>query len=129
MNKSRKAKPKQYGIAFDTHLKIDSLFVNWCAIDAAAWERFIPEPRILSSQTKLFTSDVLNKLQVTEDDLQDDEESISEEESVSGPVDKRQSVISSKGKKIRKAGQHQFEDQTFKKPKFCFYCKSLIKGN
>nr|XP_058949181.1 uncharacterized protein LOC131776985 [Pocillopora verrucosa] len=83
---------------------------------------------VAEEQTKLFTSDVLNKLQVTEDDLQDDEESISEEESVSGPVDKRQSVISSKGKKIRKAGQHQFEDHTFKKPKFCFYCKSLIKG-
>lgn len=83
---------------------------------------------VAKEQTKLFTSDVLDKLQVTEDDLQDDEEPISEDESVTRPVDKRQSVISSKGKKIRRAGQHQFEDHTFKKPKFCFYCKGLIKG-
>ena len=61
-----------------------------------------------------------------QDDLQD--ETISDDESVTGPVDKRQSVHSTKGKKIRKAGQHQFEEHTFKKPKFCYYCKGLIKG-
>ena len=84
---------------------------------------------VLPAQTRLFTSDVLNRLQVTEEDLQDEDEAISDDESVTGPVDKRQSVISTKGKKIRKAGQHQFEDHTFKKPKFCYYCKGLIKGN
>lgn len=81
---------------------------------------------VAKEQTKLFTGDVLNRLQVTEDDLQD--ETISDDESVTGTVDKRQSVHSAKGKKIRKAGQHQFEDHTFKKPKFCYYCKGLIKG-
>lgn len=83
---------------------------------------------VAKEQTRLFTSDVLNRLQVTEEDLQDEDEAISDDESVTGPVDKRQSVISTKGKKIRKAGQHQFEDHTFKKPKFCYYCKGLIKG-
>lgn len=81
---------------------------------------------VSKEQTRLFTADVLNRIQVTEDDLQDEE--ISDDESVTGPVDKRQSVHSVKGKKIRKAGQHQFEDHTFRKPKFCYYCKSLIKG-
>ncbi|KAJ7392259.1 hypothetical protein OS493_013638 [Desmophyllum pertusum] len=81
---------------------------------------------IAKEQTKLFTADVLNRLEVTEDDLQD--ETISDDESVTGTVDKRQSVVSTKGKKIRKAGQHQFEDHTFRKPKFCHYCKGLIKG-
>ncbi|KAK2568449.1 hypothetical protein P5673_007490 [Acropora cervicornis] len=81
---------------------------------------------VSKEQTRLFTADVLNRIQVTEDDLQDEE--ISDDESVAGPVDKRQSVHSVKGKKIRKAGQHQFEDHTFRKPKFCYYCKSLIKG-
>lgn len=81
---------------------------------------------VAKEQTKLFTGDVLNRLQVTEDDLQD--ETISDDESVTGTVDKRQSVHSAKGKKIRKAGQHQFEEHTFRKPKFCYYCKGLIKG-
>ena len=82
--------------------------------------------RLCLLQTKLFTGDVLNRLNVTEDDLQD--ETISDDDSsVTGTVDKRQSVHV-KGKKIRKAGQHEFEDHTFKKPKFCFYCKGLIKG-
>lgn len=81
---------------------------------------------VAKEQTKLFTADVLNRLQVTEDDLQD--ETISDDEGVAGPVDKRHSVHSVKGKRIRKAGNHQFEDHTFKKPKFCYYCKSLIKG-
>ncbi|CAH3045244.1 unnamed protein product [Porites lobata] len=81
---------------------------------------------VAKDQTKLFTGDVLNRLHVTEDDLQD--ETISDDDSsVTGTVDKRQSVHV-KGKKIRKAGQHEFEDHTFKKPKFCFYCKGLIKG-
>ncbi|KAL9978747.1 hypothetical protein ACROYT_G016302 [Oculina patagonica] len=81
---------------------------------------------VAKEQTKLFTADVLNRLQVTEDDFQD--ESISDDESVTEKMDKRQSVVSTKGKKIRKAGQHQFEEHTFKKPKFCYYCKGLIKG-
>ena len=63
---------------------------------------------------------------MTEDDLQ--EETISDEETVTEKMDKRQSVVSTRGKKIRKAGQHQFEEHTFRKPKFCYYCKGLIKG-
>ena len=82
---------------------------------------------MFSLQTKLFTTEVLNRLQVTEDDLQD--ETISDDETVTEKLDKRQSVVSTRGKKIRKAGQHQFEEHTFKKPKFCYYCKGLIKGN
>ena len=81
---------------------------------------------MFSLQTKLFTTEVLNRLQVTEDDLQD--ETISDDETVTEKLDKRQSVVSTRGKKIRKAGQHQFEEHTFKKPKFCYYCKGLIKG-
>ena len=63
---------------------------------------------------------------MTEDDLQ--EETISDDETVTEKMDKRQSVVSTRGKKIRKAGQHQFEEHTFRKPKFCYYCKGLIKG-
>ena len=67
---------------------------------------------------------MLDRLNVTEDDLQD--ETISDDESsLTGTVDKRQSVHV-KGRKIKKAGQHEFEDHTFKKPTKCSYCKGFI---
>ncbi|CAH3045253.1 unnamed protein product [Porites lobata] len=79
---------------------------------------------VAKEQTKLFTRDVLDRLNVTEDDPQD--ETISDDESsVTGTVDKRLSVHV-KGKKIKKAGQHEFEDHTFKKLTKCFYCNGFI---
>ena len=67
---------------------------------------------------------MLDRLNVTEDDPQD--EIISDDESsVTGTVYKRLSVHV-KGKKIKKAGQHEFEDHTFKKPTKCFYCNGFI---
>ena len=69
---------------------------------------------------------MLDRLGVTEEDLEGDLSG--DEEIVGGSTTdgKRQSISHARSGKKR---SHQFVEHSYKRPTFCHYCKKVMKGN